>query len=569
MKKKIISLVALALSFTCFAACGGTVIDKEDKTKSHHLYVGVFNGGFGIEWLKQAIDEFVKIYPDTEIKIDDKKDEFQTAGLESTIHERSNDLYIAPTNYLRMIANGDMAQDITSIVTSPISLAGGVTDTSIANRMDKSFKEFYNVGTEAAPKYYAVPVGGSVWGINYDYDLFEEEKLFISYNGDGEIVWTSGINGDPEKSVGRDGVKGTYDDGTPVTFAEFRTLLNKMVAKGITPFIWADDMASYRFYWMMSMWADYEGKDRMEHALRMDGTTLDIYDTEKAGFSEAMTSEDRQVAITDKTGYYLPQMKGKAAALELSKLIMSDKEYYDARSMQSTTSFTQAQSFYVQSKAYASTGKGNRVAFLVDGGHWYNEIKLYSDTYTKESYPEYAEKGRRFSVMPFPVVEGSKNEKTSYLRSSANFAAFIRQNAKEKETAEKFLQFLFTTERIKNTALTSGMLMYYDYEVTQAEIETLPYYYQIVQQINHSDKADLVNENCNSAFYKANPNYQVKQNILWLSQYQVGGQTVSINNSFYPFKDYGKLTVHTYMLGSKDYYTESFWTNSFAFLNNN
>ena len=65
MKKKIISLVALALSFTCFAACGGTVIDKEDKTKSHHLYVGVFNGGFGIEWLKQAIDEFVKIYPDT------------------------------------------------------------------------------------------------------------------------------------------------------------------------------------------------------------------------------------------------------------------------------------------------------------------------------------------------------------------------------------------------------------------------------------------------------------------------------------------------------------------------
>ena len=133
MKKKITSLVALALSFTCFAACGGTVIDKEDETKAHHLYVGVFNGGFGIEWLKQAIDEFVKIYPDTEIKIDDKKDEFQTAGLESTIHERSNDLYIAPTNYLRMIANGDMAQDITSIVTSPISLAGGVTDTDIGD----------------------------------------------------------------------------------------------------------------------------------------------------------------------------------------------------------------------------------------------------------------------------------------------------------------------------------------------------------------------------------------------------------------------------------------------------
>ncbi len=564
--KKVVALCAtLAIGACCTVGCqNNNVIQSEDKDKTHHLYVGVFNGGYGKEWLEKAAEEFCKSYDDVQIIIDSsKKDELQTKNLKDNIDNYAYDLYISPTNYMQMVYDEThMAMDITDTVTSAINLKGGVSDSSIASRMKDSFREFYNVGTEQSPKYYAVPVGGSIWGLNYDYDLFEEKELFISgTDEDGELIFTSGKEGAAPKSVGRDGVKGTYDDGTPTTWSEFRQLLVEMKNKSVTPFIWAENMASYRYFFLMSLWSDYEGKDRMENALKMNGTEMDIYDTDKADHKTAMTSKDRKVAITDKQGYYISQMKGKAAALEFAKEVM-DKGYYDERSLNATTDFTQAQSFYVQSKKYAATNPNyKRVAFLIDGGHWYNEIKAYSDQFTKDNYPEYKD-GRRFSVMPFPKFDSSENDTATYLYSSSQFAAFISKNAKEAEYAKLFLQYLMTTNSIKNIALTSGMTMFYNYKVTDSELASMPYYYRIIEEINQSDKTALVNEQCNTAFYKNNTMYQVKENLLWNGTFN----NRNLTDGFKDFKNYKDLTPYGCIKAAEQYYvTDGSWNTTFTF----
>lgn len=571
MKKFIALCSALVLTACCAVSCKPNVIQSEDKDKAHHLYIGVFNGGYGKAWLEKAAEDFCKSYDDVQIIIDsDKKDELQTNNLKDQIDTYAYDLYISPTNYMQMVYDEThMAMDITDTVTSDISLKNGVSDTSIARRMKESFRNFYNVGTEEKPKYYAVPVGGSIWGLNYDYDLFEEKGLFISgYDEEeDELIFTTGKTGDKPKSVGRDGVAGTYDDGTPTTWSEFKQLLAEMKNKSVTPFIWAENMASYRYFFLMSLWADYEGKERMENALKMNGTEIDIYDTAKTDANDskahaaAMASKDRKVKITDKEGYYLSQMKGKAAALEFADLIM-EKGYYDDRSLLPTTDFTQAQSFYVQSKKYsASNPKYNRVAFLLDGGHWYNEIKAYSDSFTKDNYPEYKD-GRRFSVMPFPKFDTSENDTATYLYSSSQFAAFIRKNAKEAEYAKLFLQYLMTTDSIKNIAFTSGMTMFYDYKVTNEELAAMPYYYRVIEEINQSDKCALVNEQCNTAFYKNNTKYQIKQNLLWKGTYT----NRDLTDAFIDFKDYTSLTPYSCIKAAEQYYvTDKHWEREYTF----
>ena len=89
--------------------------------------------------------------------------------------------------------------------------------------------------------------------------------------------------------------------------------------------------------------------------------------------------------------------------------------------------------------------------------------------------------------MPFPKFETSENDKSTLMISSANFGAFVRKNAEQKELAKKFLQYTLTTENIKMTATESGMSMFYRYELSDAQYSAMPYYYRVASQIMSSD----------------------------------------------------------------------------------
>lgn len=564
----ILTFIMLVSSLTAFG-CGGGGGELADPNRTQ-LYVGVYSGGFGHEWLTEGKRRYEALHPDVQIMIEVKKDEFKDDKLPSQIQAYSNDLYFTSALYY-YFRDGDtwLLEDITDVVTQDNKYGS-----SLQSRMWADQERFYNYGKDEAgngkDKFYAVPFGGTLNGLNYDVDLFEEKGYFYDDNGN----FTTGLveNGATEKSAGRDGIKGTYDDGTPVTFADFENLLYKMAMDKVTPFIWSN-LLSYVFNTLTSMWADYEGKENFEKAMALEGDTLTLYDFSKDNFEEAMASTDATAAMTYENGYLINNMKGKAAALKLAELIIGNQDFYDERSGFSNCDFMTAQRYLLESKKMSEIdATAKRIAFILDGGYWHNESKGYNDLHTQQYLPEYCGEDadgnfvneRRFSVMPFPVVDGGQTEKATYT-SASNFCGFIRKNAKQPEIAKDFLQFMLSDEMLKVTPGVSGYNMYYTTTLSADEVAELPYFYQVTNEIFQSSigpnaTTAIAFTNVDNQLYRENPNTLTRQPFFWYGSAIRGSE---IREPFNPFK-LNNVTIHEYMVAGTTYMTQTQWKSQNA-----
>ena len=61
MKKLLTLLMAIVMMLGCFAGCNRQQNETFDDNKSH-LYVGIYNAGFGVEWLKDIKTRYEKLY---------------------------------------------------------------------------------------------------------------------------------------------------------------------------------------------------------------------------------------------------------------------------------------------------------------------------------------------------------------------------------------------------------------------------------------------------------------------------------------------------------------------------
>ena len=83
MKSKFIALfLGLCLLFSGLAACGGTLIEGEDKNKTQ-IYVSIFNGGYGTAWLSEIKKQFEADYPDYQVMIKGTSDDDLFSGATS------------------------------------------------------------------------------------------------------------------------------------------------------------------------------------------------------------------------------------------------------------------------------------------------------------------------------------------------------------------------------------------------------------------------------------------------------------------------------------------------------
>ena len=534
IKKGIAAVLALVSVFGV-AACRPTGIDKNGT----QLYVGIFNGGWGMDWLESAKAQFEDLYPQYQIVITDKKTEYEYSALSNTITTDFNDMYITACSYHAYI-NDKKILDISDQLTMDMADVGEPGKT-VHGKILEEYKDFYNLGSETSPQYYAVPFGGSVWGLNYDVDLFEEKSFYISTtDGAGNITWTDGKAGSPAKSVGRDGEAGTYDDGTPVTWADFKALISKMRRQNITPFTWSD-LTDYVCNVLESLWADVEGKENFEIIKTLSGAFED-YDTGET------------VKVTPSTGYLINRMKGKAYALEFIKEVTAKGNY---SGVAGALSFTEAQANYIESKKNAQLGISNRVAFFFEGGHWYNESKAYIESTNKTLYADdYGESGRRFSVMPFPQFDESQGTQATYEESSHEFAMFVNAQTKQADLAGLFIRFLCTDKILKESTITSGLKRACEYELSDDEIAQMPYYYGEIYKLMSSDKVDIVNLRMEQDVYVTNP---VMQSLFWVWDGKFTNNKGTLTSLTDPVSDFieytsSGLTVAKYMEGTVDTY---------------
>lgn len=538
LKKILVTIIAAIMAICSFVGCGG---DTEDYGGRTVLKVGIFNGGWGMTWLETAAEKFEEKNPQYKVLVTGDKT-FTMQNLLGTIDAIPQDMFVGAPCYLYDYVSQDKLMDVTDIMTTPLNQQGiGVTDEeSIADKMWSDLDEFYK-GYNNSGRYYAAPFGGGIRAISYDIDLFEDEALY--YDADGG--WTSGLtaNGAAAKSVGQDGVAGTYDDGLPVTEAEFWGLCDYMVTKNIIPFIWSDQ-TQYTNNFIYSIVASYEGKENFDLIKTMNGTYTFAGDTEPT-------------TITPQNAYKLVGMDGRRAALNFAKTLVSNNDYYHQQSGTASMGFMTAQSEYLLSVESAKLTGAKRIAFIIDGSHWLNEATdTFNDMAAMSS--EYA--NRRLGVMPFPTFAGQKATKTTYFASSFYTSTFIRKNAKEAEAAKKFFAYLHSDEALQICTQESGMPRAMDYDMTNAQLNTMNTYYQTLWGA-WKGNSDIVYHTCNNEYIYRNEQF-FEGDWKWNATTSDGKV---LNDPITAFKTYKSLTVDDYLTALKNTITESAWRSQLGF----
>jgi ABC-type glycerol-3-phosphate transport system substrate-binding protein len=262
--------------------------------------------------------------------------------------------------------------------------------------------------------------------------------LYVDANGN----WNDGSS----KSVGQDGVAGTFDDGLPVTVSDFFALMDQMVSVGVTPLTMYGSGAYYFSSFLTNLFADYEGYNDFMLNYVLEGTDSDLGDIE---LEDAYKLKNGQ--------------KGKEFALEFAKRFMSNNKYYTSTSFQ-----TSQDNYAAQTEFLISTETKNPIAMLVDGPWWEREasmtMKDMVDAYKDNSY---AYGTREFGVMPMPEADdGSSAEGNTIACTSGRSILFMNNLSKNKDAAGEFLKFCMSEEGLRIATAYSGVMRPYEYTMT-------------------------------------------------------------------------------------------------------
>ena len=472
----------MALSVCAFTACDPIGEEPLDETKTH-LFVGVFDGGFGADSWEKMEKDFEALYatesfePDkigVDVHITAKKTEFLGTTLQNAIANNQEDMYFTNANLRDFITN-DLVIDITDVVTQTtnekFSKVYGDSQT-IEQKMVEGFRDYargydpnYYTSNGTQYKYYGVPVFVSTNSLIYDVDLWEEKSFYFTQdyylNGaDAEAIFTSGKDDDFEKSVGQDGVKGTLDDGLPCTYADFQRMLVEINKKSIIPITASGANPMYIREFFVQLYANYEGYDEFVINTTYNGT-----------YKGTIDDPNEVVTVTPETGYLVLKQRGRLRCCELGQYIA--KNNYFGGEITSTETHTGTQDNFLYSAIKASNTI-KRIAMLIEGNWWEHEAQDTINTIANK-YPKYS--NRRFGVMTFPWMDADANKTSKTIVSiQPDSYAFIAKRTKIPEVAKLFLAFTSSDYYMSYYTSVSGAPRPFKYQIKDEHYETMSYY---------------------------------------------------------------------------------------------
>ena len=578
MMKKLLSLVLALLLVFSLVGCSELMADddtdtsirshdnvEKDETKSQ-LNVSCWNGGFGVEWLDAIATRFEDKYKDhsfesgkkgVQITIIPNRSNVYDAFATNIISSEDNEIAISEQcNYNGFVVK-NTAIDITDAVTTPLTEYGETR--SIADKLSAEDRAYYGVESE---KYYGLPWYESIFGLQYDKDLFEEEHFYFAAEGlgdsDGFIT-----RSDMKRSNGPDGIEGTSDDGLPATYDDFFKLCDRISDQGMTPVSWAGVAPVYLNNFLLALAADYEGYDQMKLNYSLSGTAVDIVDSINADGSVNLKSATE---INNSNGYLLKQQAGYYYGLKFLERLLNTKKadgktykYYDpTKSASETRSQKQAQSDFLRGRFSESV---QTTAMLIDGTWWYAEA---SATFKQmASIPGASSIERNIGFMPLPKVDESRLATATYLNSwmtSVNISAAIP--ASKIPLAKQFIRFMHTDQSLSEfTRITSGVRPF-SYSLTdEDEKQTSPYAREVltVHNSNTAENPTIVNPWSRNNLVLNNLGDFMVNDQVFHSNVKNVGYTIVFNAMY----KYG-VSAKDYFGGLGAYYTQSFWENSYS-----
>lgn len=533
MKRKIAVLLVMVLMFSCFVGCFRREGEEDyDPTKTY-LYIGNFEGGLGYLWLDYLAQEYMASHEDVVIKINNDKDRFADATLLERMDDYGNDMYfVNAVTYSNYVGRGRML-DITDIVTE--NLDG--ESRSIEDKMNTTLRSYYKTKDG---KYYAVPFFDSIFGTVYDVDLFEREGLYFNENGNlmcddaSSTVKSAGPDGNPDTE---------YDNGLPATFAEWKHLVYTM-SRGlsIVPYIWTGEYTYYRYRYLTSLWADYEGKSNFDINMTFNG-------------SYTFDGDSEPTDITVENAYLLQKQLGKKYALRFAEHIIRNGLYV-ASSFDSTNTHMMAQRSYLLRAA-----SDNPVAMILEGGWWENEAREFFNTMAADSGAQYAYGTRKFAFMPAPKSDDGKSAGgTTLISSTGNSVVFIVANTAVADLAKDFLRFVHSDHGLRTFTRMTGAIRPYNYELQQEDLNEMTHYAKNMWEIYRSENTDisyvtLYYHNCfiqEASFLGSN----------WWWRSTVNGKEYL--DALYEFSQERSLNAENYFLGLQTTFSQEKWNSKMS-----
>ncbi len=575
---KFLAIALAAASVLSVAACGGGGEKKDDKKTQ--LNVNVYKLGLGTEFAASLKQKFEAAYADQSfekgkmgVQVMYSYADINGDSLSGALATKATDLlYVHGLNITEYanVMNGtsDGLEDISDVMTE-----GG--ENSIHARLFDSAKDYYNLGTEASPKYFAVPWFSSYYGTVYDVSLFKEKHLKNNDPAfpDDEMYQYEGLDGiigNDDDTYGPDGKTGkvgnsdyTLDDGLPATWDDFWKLMNLMKAEDVIPFVFTDS-TGYPESWLKALWLDYEGKDNYELIKSFNGTY-----TYKDADGNLQTKE-----ITNENGYEVAYQNGKKLAISVAERLVGDG-YVDSASFSNLTDNHMAQEIFVKSNfkrlrpAGSDSKKDNKpIAFLMEGTWWENEAKLYFDEVVEDTGDESQAYGvREYGFMPFPkmikngVVNASANVHQTTLRSGdvgvTTSALVLNKKSEKKTLAKEFIKFAYSNEMNVDFTIQTGVTKSMSYAIGESDLQKITPFQRNIYQLTQNDNVVNVSGSTRNQYIVKEPT--LIQEITGFTS----KMDSKVSNVFSTFKEDG-VSAAEYWQGVLDRNFEEDWTSKFV-----
>ena len=524
MMKKISTIVATTMAL-CFAWSGvgcmrgnGDLLNDKINENMTQLWLGVYDGGLGLQWARNIGNAFQEKYAETsfeegkmgvQVNIDPQKSNFEPNILVPNLQggATTDDIYFtASMDYEYYVQNG-VAEDATAIWTEKVydvngELVGSGGTKSMLDKVDPWFVDAfkYNDG-----KYYGFPYEDSLKGFVYDADLFEEKGYQV-----------------------------------PETMDEFYDLIDNMVKDGITPFTWTGANDFYFTTMTTGIVVQYGGIDAANQNLFHNGT----YDG---------------VEITSENAYLLAGQQGKLEALKFLRQITSNSQYYSADAFKPSQSHLIAQSEFLSSvEAAKQDVSKRRIAMLYEGEWWENEARATFDEMNMLD-ENYGYGKRNFKFMKLPKIDGQQMTQSVMPSFSSGSYAFINKKAKQKEVAKLFIQFMHSESQLETFTTTNGAVLPYDYDLSEAQYNSLTPFAKSVWDLKHDDDVYVwrTKKACDAAKY-------MDIELGGISNSEIvsicNGQTYL--NALRAFST-SSVTAEEYFAGHKAYLSKDKWTTEY------
>lgn len=505
-KKSVFLLSTLALSAFSLFSCGQSSGDK-----THTIYLEYFSkSGFGNAWLNNMVSEWksktefkgydVIVVPTTYLG-GDQVIQVESGTSFTDVFFGSNPEYKSGL-YLN---NGKgYFEDLTDLVESNAYQETTPIKNKIPNFENgwkyTAGKQVYNKESKTIETsgIYMLPYTQTFTAPIFNYDDWVEKGILtpataneetktalqnqgIAFNEESNsLIFESApfestyVKGDVIMSAGKDGKYGTYDDGQPVTFEEFKKLYSKLLAEyGNTSIV--SDAGCYSEDLVIDVFAQINGIDGYDALAKFDSNG-----------KEVTLSDGTKEVITYKNGNHAYRLKGVKTAMD----------YFYTYFCDTREGYTSVEQYVGEAQAKYCQGlsDANHSIATIYEGNWFENQAKDRLANALRNHPNNHLGKLDFRYLMTPNFEGQlgidgEGNGTCLTGSEFGSIAVTKQDSEEKLNAIKdLLRFFLSNEQLSKATATSGICLAYNYSLSDAQLKQMTPSQKYAYQIMHDEE---------------------------------------------------------------------------------